>query len=129
MNKFGIVDGKFRAFKKKNNKISLNLRTYLLVYTNTGFRLSAYLKNARAWLTLPEETEIEIEELSFSDNVIRNHPGYMMVHDFWLRTVFDKQELKSCVADLKLMFHLSFNGHPIEEPEYIKRKVFIVPRF
>jgi hypothetical protein len=53
----------------------------------------------------------------------------MMIHELWLETRV-KNDLKlPCSADLTMMFHLSFSGHPDEEPEYITKKCFIVSRF
>jgi hypothetical protein len=127
---FELVDGTFRAYKKKDGRIALHSRTYLLIHTNVGFRLSAYLPGGvRAWLKIPERKEVEIEEISFSDAVVRCNSENIMVHDFWMSTYLDERKLSPCVADLRVMFHLSFTGHPSEEPEFFERKVFVVPRF
>ena len=124
---FEVVDGTFRAYKKKNGNISLHLRTYLLVYTNLGFRLNAYLKDLKGWLKLPDKNEIEIDKISYSQAVVCKYSNDIMAHDFWLSTVLNENIIKPCIADLRLMFHLSFTGHPYEEPEYLTKKVFVAP--
>ena len=126
---FEIVDGTFRAYKKKNGNISLHLRTYLLVHTNAGFRLSTYLMNLKAWLKLPQKNEIEIDDISFSEAVVCKYTNDIMVHDFWLSTVLMEQAIKPCVADLRIMLQLSFTRDPYEKPEYLTKKVIISPRF
>jgi hypothetical protein len=126
---FELVDGTFRAYKKKNGNISLHLKTYLLVYTNLGFRLSAYLKDLNGWLKLPRQNEIEIEQISYSDALVCSYTNDTMVHHFWLSTVLTEKDIKPCVADLRIMLHLSFTGHSYEKPKYLTKKVFVVPVF
>jgi hypothetical protein len=124
-----IADTTFRAYKKKRGGISLHLRSYLLVHTNVGFKLSAYLKDIRAWIRLPGGKEEEIDSVAISEHLVYKFSNDIMAHDLWLSTLIHGCDVKRCTADLRVMYHISFTGHPAEEPQFIQRKVLVIPRF
>jgi hypothetical protein len=47
-----LADTSIRAYKKRSGKISLHLRSYLLVKTNASFSLSYYMKSIDCLLIL-----------------------------------------------------------------------------
>jgi hypothetical protein len=124
-----LADTTFRAYRKKSGAVALHLRGYLLIYTNAGFRLSAYLRDIRSWITLPGKKAYECDSVSFSERTVCKYDGHCMLHDFWISTIICDNDLKSCIADLKLMYHISFTGHSVEEPQFIERKVPVITRF
>ena len=124
-----LADTTFRAYKKKHGGISLHLRSYLLIHTNLGFKLSAYLRDIRAWITLPGGKEEEINSVAFSEHIVCKFSHDIMAHDLCLSTVINGCDVKRCTADLRVMYHISFTGHPAEEPEFVQRKVLVIPRF
>src|SRR5437870_7092549 len=63
-----LADTSIRLYRKKDGKASLRLRSYLMVQTNVGFRLSAYLKTISCHLTLPSGEVIELTDISYSDS-------------------------------------------------------------
>jgi len=124
-----LADTTFRAYRKKSGAIALHLRGYLLVHTDAGFRLSAYLRDIRCWITLPGKKEHECDSVSFSEWTVCKYDGQCMLHDLWVSTIIPDDDLRNCVADMKLMYHINFTGHPVEEPAFIERKVPVVARF
>ena len=124
-----LADTTFRAYRKKSGAIALHLRGYLLVHSDAGFRLSAYLRDIRCWITLPGRKEHECDSVAFNDCVACEYDGRCMLHSFWVSTIIPDRHLKTCVADMKLMYHLSSTGNSCEEPALIKRQVPIITRF
>jgi len=124
-----LADTTFRAYKKKDGGISLHLRGYLLVHTNAGFRLSAYLKNIKCWIRLPGRKEQELDSVAISDDTVCKYDQHTMLHDLWVSTVIRGLAIKPCVAYFRMMYHISLTGHPTEEPEFIQRNVPVIPRF
>ena len=124
-----LADTTFRAYLKKRGGVSLRLRSYLFVHSTVGFKLSAYLKDIRGWITLPGRKEEEIDSVAISENVVCEVSHEIMAHDLWLSTVIRSRDVKRCIADFRMMYHLSFTGHPVEEPQFIHRKVLVVPRW
>ena len=117
-----------RAYKKKNDKIALHLKSHLLVFTNVSFSLTAYLKEMRSWLTLPGQIKLEARSMSVTVGCV--YSENIMIHDLRVCFVLPYQKLEESIAHLKIMFHVSFTGHSSEEPTYIERNavVDLVPR-
>ena len=124
-----LADTTIRAYKKKNGFISLHLRSFLLVHTNVGFRLAAYLKDIRCWIALPGRNEQAFDWVSVSEAPACKVDQGIMAHDLWLWTIIRTRSLRRCIADFRMMYHISFTGHETEEPETVKRKVMVVPHF
>jgi len=116
-----------RGYGKKNHKIALHLKGHLLVFTNAGFSLTGYLKEMQSWLTLPGQKELMSLSMSVSVGCIYSEE--IMIHDLWTNFILPNQKLESSIAHLRMMFHVSFPGHPTEEPAYIERMAVIVPYF
>jgi predicted CDP-diglyceride synthetase/phosphatidate cytidylyltransferase len=53
-----LADTSIRAYKKRSEKISLHLRSYLLVKTITSFNLSYYMKSIDCLLILEEAQKL-----------------------------------------------------------------------
>lgn len=113
-----------KAYKKKNKKIALHLKGHLLVFTNTTFSFTGYLKEMQGWVTLPGQSEIETKSMSISVDCV--YSENIMVHHLSVEFELPYQKLNTSIANLKLMFHISFTGHPYEEPTYIEKKAVIV---
>jgi hypothetical protein len=113
-----------RAYKKKNLGIALHLRGHLLGFTNVSFSFCAYLREMQSWITLPGQTEIEARSMSV--NVGCTYSEDVMIHGLHAEFMLPYHKLRKSVAHLRMMFHVSFTGHPTEEPTYIERKTVIV---
>ncbi len=119
-----LADTSIRLYRKKDGKASVRLRSYLMVQTNVGFRLSAYLKTIRCHLTLPSGEVIELTDISYSDSC--RYCLETMVHDFWASGVADLKTIENGVGTLRLDYHISFTGHESEEPNFIETVVPLV---
>jgi len=97
-----------------------------MVKTNLGFRLGAYLKDISCELTLPSGEQIEFDEISYSDGC--SYEMETMVHDFWASAIADAKTVNHSVGILRVNYHLSFTGHPYEEPSYFETVVPLVDR-
>ena len=127
--KIDLADSTFRAYRRRDGDISLHLRGYLLVHTDAGFRLGAYLKAIKCWIKLPGRKEEEFDSVGFSECTVCKYDQSIMLHDLWISTVIRPTCIGPCVADFRMMYHISFTGHRTEEPEFIYRKVPVIPRF
>jgi hypothetical protein len=123
-----LADTSIRLYRKKDGKASLRLRSYLMVDTNAGFRLSAYLKDVSCRLTLPSGEAIQFHEVGYSDNIACEYEFETMVHDFWASGVADMPVIKDRVGILRVDYHLSFTGHPYETPKYFESVVPLLKR-
>ena len=113
-----------RAYKKKNRRIALHLIGHLLVFTSVSFSFTRYLRKMQSWITLPGQPEREAHSMSLS--VGCTYSDEVMIHDLHAKFILPYQRLKQSVTNLTMMFHISFTGHPTEEPIYIERKAVIV---
>lgn len=118
-----LSDTSVRLYRKKDGRVSVKLRGYLLVNTNVGFSLSAYLKDISLSLKLASGEQLQFQEVSFSCDV-ECYEMETMVHGFWASSILEMEKIKDTVGELTLNYYLSFTGHPYENPESI---CYIVP--
>jgi len=123
--KLDISSTEIRAYKTKRNSLSLNLRTRLLVFCDTTFSFTGYLKTMEAWLTIPGLRKVRSKSMSVSAACSLSEGA--MIHNLYLKFEIPAQKLNTSVAKLRLMFHISFTGHPYEKPIYLNKKAVIVP--
>jgi len=121
-----LADTSIRLYRKKNGKVSLRLRSYLMVNTNIGFRLSAYLRNIQCKVTLPSGEIIEMNDISYSDTC--DYALETMVHQFRASGETDMDVIEDCIGKLRLDYHISFTGHPSEEPDFIEIVVPLIKK-
>lgn len=77
-----LADTSIRLYRKKNGKVSVKLRSYLMVETNVSFRLSEYLKDITCTLTFPNEKTIEFDDVTLTDDLVCKYQHNIMVHGF-----------------------------------------------
>jgi hypothetical protein len=109
-----LADTSVRLYRKKDGRASFRLRSYLMIDTSVGFRLSAYLKELSCKLTLPSGEDIVFEEISFSEDLICKHQLNTMVHDLWASASADIKEIRNGVGKLRIDYRISFTGHEAE---------------
>jgi hypothetical protein len=124
-----LADKSIRAYKKRSGKISLHLRSYLLVKTNASFSLSYYMKSIDCLLILEDGTEIPFDNTSFSVHTICEDAFQVMAHNFQASTVTGFSDIKRCLARLRVSYHISFTGYPYEKPDHFEKVVSVVKRY
>ena len=122
------ADTSIRLYRKKNGKVSFRLRSYLIIKTTVGFRLSAYLKDISCQLTLTTGEIITFPNVSYSDWTFGKYEGDTMVHDFWANAVADLPTIKDGIGTLRVTYRLSFTNHPCEGYEFFDVVVPLVKR-
>ncbi len=122
-----LSDTSIRLYRKKDGRVSVKLRSYLLVNTNVGFSLPAYLKNISLRLKLASGEELKFQEVSFSSDV-ECYAMETMVHGFWGSGVLEMDKTEDTVGQLILDYHLSFTGHATEKPASISYVVPVIKR-
>lgn len=122
-----LSDTSIRAYKKQNGKISLHLRSFLLIKTDASFSLSQYMKNLECLLILQDGTTIAFDEIEYS--VGCEYALETMAHSFLASTITNLTNIKSGLARLRVTYHLSFTGHPYEEPNSFEKIVPLVRRY
>jgi len=122
-----LTDSTIRAYRRKRGGSSLRLRSYLVVRTTEHFDLDNYLREIRCWISLPSEEERECEMVKLSKWVAAEYNGQHLLHSFCASMVVPNEIHIRCVAILRLMYHISFTGHPAEAPVYQEYIAPIVP--
>lgn len=115
----------FRTYRKRSGHISLRHRSYLMVPTNTGFSLSAYLSRIAAYLTLPDATEIQLDHIAYTEVQEFKYDGETMVHLLWLSHVVPRTEVKPGLGHLRIEYQFQFvkgcpDARAHEHPAIIK---------
>lgn len=123
-----LADTSIRLYRKKNGKVSLRLRSFLIVDTNAGFRLGAYLKDIRCQLTLPSGKLIKFDSVSFTEVPESKLELNTMIHGFWASAVTDMDVISNGVGTFRMDYHISFTGLSSEEPEYFETIVPLLKR-
>lgn len=123
-----LADTSIRLYRKKNGKVSFRLRSYLMIKTTVGFRLSAYLKDISCQLTLATGEIIALPNVSYCDWTFCKYEGDTMVHEFWANGVSDMPTIKNGIGTLRVTYRLSFTNHPCEGYESFDVVVPLVRR-
>lgn len=121
-----LADTSVRQYRRRDGRVAFRLRSYLMIETTAGFHLSTYLKEISGELTLSTGERIPMEEIAFSDACI--HKMGVMMHDFWAAGTSELKIIANDIGKLRIDYHLSFTGHPYEEPDYIEMLVPLIGR-
>lgn len=121
-----LADTSIRMYRKRDGLFSLRLRSYLMINTNLGFRLSAYLKSISLELSLPNGDSLKLDSISWTYD--SDYEMETMVHGFWASGATSMDITKFTVAKLKVHYHLSFTGHPTERPTAFEVMVPLIDR-
>jgi hypothetical protein len=77
-------------------------------------------------LEFPRGELVELDEIAFADSC--QYEPETMIHGFWASAVTNLPVLKYKAARLAIDYHISFTGHPSEEPTSISLIVPLVNR-
>lgn len=121
-----LADTSIRMYRRKDGRVSLRLRSYLMVKSNIGFRLSAYLREISCRLTLASGKVIEFEQISYTEDTQAEFVLDTMVHWFWASAVTDMEVIRNSVGIFRMDYLVSFTGHPTEEPDFFEAIVPLI---
>src|ERR1051326_5127622 len=82
-----LADTSIRIYRRRDERASLCLRTYLMIPTNAGFSLRAYLKSISCTLFLPSGQGTPFNWTAYSET--SEYELNIMMHDFWARAVIE----------------------------------------
>ena len=120
-----LADSSIRMYRKKNGLISLRLSSYLLVHSNAGFRLDAYLRKLSCQLTLSSGQVVTMEH-AFTVDTQAEYAFDTMVHKFYAQGEVKMESMRNSVGKLRVDYHISFTGHTCEEPDFFEMTVPLV---
>ncbi len=123
-----LADTSVRMYRRKDGRVSVRLRSYLMVSTNVGFRLAAYRRSISCRLQFPDGKEIDFGSVAFTESVEAEYKLNTMVHGVWAHGITDIPKIQDTVATLRLDYHVSFTGHPEEEPSHFEVVVPVLKR-
>lgn len=123
-----LADTSIRMYRRKDGRVSLRLKSYLLVESDVGFRLSAYLRSISCRLKFASGEEIEFDEVAYTEDTEAEYKLNTMVHGFWASAVTDMETIRNTVAKFRMDYHLSFTGHETETAESFEAIVPLVKR-
>lgn len=124
-----LADTSIRLFRKKNGKVSVKLRSYLMIETDVSFRLGSYLRDISCTLALPEGEPIKFDDVSITETPEVDFQLNTLVHGFWASGITEMEEMESRVGKLRLNYLLSFTGHPSEGQNSVEYVVPIIRRW
>jgi len=121
-----LTDTSVRMYRRKDGRVSLRLKSYLLVESSVGFRLSAYLRSISCHLRMASGKEIEFEEVAYTEDTEAEYKLNTMVHGFWAWAVTDMDTIRNTVATFRMDYRISFTGHESEKAESFETVVPLV---
>ena len=124
-----LADSSVRAYRKRDGRISLHLRSYLMVRTTVAFRLRHYMKSIDCQLMFEDGSTIPFDTISYSTCTICRFAFQTMAYHFYASVVTQRTEIRERLARLTVRYHFSFTGHELERPSSFDKIVPIVKRF
>lgn len=121
-----LADSSIRMYRRRDGRVSMRLRSYLMIETETTFRLAEYLHSISGGITLSDGESLPFDEIGFSHDSI-SRLG-VMVHDFWASSVVRMGLLRDDVGRLRVDYRISFTGHDGVEPNHIELLVPLLAR-
>ncbi len=123
-----LADTSIRLYRKKNGQVSLHLRSYLMIDTNVGFRLSAYLRDISCKLTLTTGQVVIFDDISWGEWTFCKYERDTMVHEFLARAIADMPTIADGIGTLRVDYRFSFTNHPSEGFESFEVVVPLIKR-
>lgn len=122
-----LADTSIRLYRKKNGKVSVRLRSYLMIETNTSFYLGTYLKDISCVLTFSNGETMVFDDVAFAENMECEYHLDTMIHEFWASGITEMNCIKFSVGMLCVNFLFSFTGHPSEQSDSVEYIVPLIP--
>lgn len=120
-----LADTSIRLYRKKDGTVSVRWRSFLMIHTNLGFRLSAYLNKFDCSVAIAEGPTVHFDEVSYTEDCIYKMDH--MVHEIWAAGSTPLGIMKDTVGLLRIDYRLfSFEGQGA--PSVIEQIVPILAR-
>lgn len=121
-----LADTSIRLYRKKDGTVSVRWRSFLMIHTNIGFRLSAYLNKLECSVVIGDGPIVNFDQVAYSEDC--TYKLGHMVHDIWASgsTPLGVME-DTTVGVLRVEYRLfSFDGQG--DPSVIEQVVPVVAR-
>lgn len=120
-----LADTSIRLYRKKNGTVSVRWRSYLMIHTNLGFRLSAYLNKFDCVVSIADGPTVHFDEVAYTEDGIYKMDH--MVHEVWGVGSTPLGVMENTVGLLRIEYRLfSFEGQGA--PSVIEQVVPILAR-
>lgn len=120
-----LADTSIRLYGKKDGAVSVRWKSYLMIHTNLGFRLSTYLNKFECSVALADGPIVRFDEVSYTDDCIYKMDH--MIHELWAAGSTPLGVIKDAAGLLRVEYRLfSFDGQG--EPSVIEQVVPVLAR-
>ena len=120
-----LADTSIRLYRKIDGTVSVCWKSYLMVHSNTGFRLSAYLNKLDCQITIADDPTVPLGDLGYTEDCI--YKMEHMVHEIWASGRARMGVIKNTVGLLRVEYRLfSFEGQGA--PSVIEHVVPVLAR-
>jgi hypothetical protein len=103
-----LADTSIRQFRRRDGRISLKLRSYLLVETPIRFKITSAISDISGYIALTSGEIVTLEYVSIADDGIFKL-GVMM-HDFWASGTANFGVIRDDLGVLTLNYVISTPG-------------------
>ena len=76
-----LADTSVRLYRKKDGTVSVRWRSFIMIHTKIGFRLSAYLNKLECSVAIADGPTVNFDEVAYSEDCA--YKLDYMVHDIW----------------------------------------------
>lgn len=121
-----LADTTIRLYRRMDGTVSVCLRSFLMIHTNTGFRLSAYLNKLECSVAIAEGPIVHFDEVGYSEDC--TYKLDHMVHDFWAAGSMPYGAMRDTTVGLLLIEYRLFSFEGQGEPSVIEQVVPVVAR-
>jgi hypothetical protein len=108
-----ISNCEVKAFKKRDGRITLHLRSHVIFHSKVPFSIEAYYRGGYGFIKLPGEDWTEFGSLWMVECIAHKYDGLHQVHEFGTSLITSKTEIKPCTAKIKFAFEFDFQGAQI----------------
>ena len=121
-----LADTSIRLYRKKDGTASVRLRSFLMIHTDIGFSLAAYLNKIECSVAIADGPAVHFDEVAYSEHCTykMNH----MVHDFWASGSTPYGAMRDTTVGLLRIEYRLFSFEGQGEPSVIEQVVPVVAR-
>lgn len=121
-----LADTTIRLYRRKDGTVTVCLRSFLMIHSNTGFRLSAYLNKLECSVAIAEGPTVYLDEVGYSEDC--TYKLDHMVHDFWATGSTPYGAMNDTTVGLLRIEYRLFSFEGQGAPSVIEQVVPVVAR-